>query len=227
MAEEFIDSPQLLGIPEGGALRRPWSRTLFVLQALLVACVVAWVLGLQQKAGIALYTEQFLLVVLGLAIAICFLIAPASARFKGRVQWWDAVAAFLGLALCLWISWRYPVLVYELTSRPLDGVLMSAALALLVLEGTRRMAGFSLVAFTLAGVAYAMLGHHLPGVFEARPVDFTRLLVYLGLDTNALLGTSLNIAVIVVVPFILLGQLLSRCGGSEFFTDLAMAWMGG
>jgi len=226
MAEEFIDSPQLLGVPEGGALRRPWSRTLFVLQALLVACVVAWVLGLQQKAGIALYTEQFLLVVLGLAIAICFLIAPASPRFKGRVQWWDAVAAFLGLALCLWIAWRYPALVYELTSRPLDGVLMSAALALLVLEGTRRMAGFSLVAFTLAGVAYAMLGHHLPGVFEARPVDFTRLLVYLGLDTNALLGTSLNIAVIVVVPFILLGQLLSRCGGSEFFTDLAMAWMG-
>jgi TRAP transporter 4TM/12TM fusion protein len=226
MAEEYIDRPQLLGVPEGSALRRPWSRTLFVLQALLVACVVAWVLGLQQKAGIALYTEQFLLVALGLAIAICFLIAPASPRFKGRVQWWDVVAAFLGLALCLWTAWRYPALVYELTSRPLDGVLMSAALALLVLEGTRRMAGFSLVAFTLAGVAYAMLGHHLPGVFEARPVDFTRLVVYLGLDTNALLGTSLNIAVIVVVPFILLGQLLSRCGGSEFFTDLAMAWMG-
>jgi len=226
MAEEFIDSPQLLGVPKGKPLRRPWSRTLFALQALLVACVVVWVLDLQQKAGVALYTEQFLLVVLGLAIAICFLIAPASPRFRGRVPWWDVVAAFLGLALCLWIAWRYPVLVYALSARPLDGILMSAALALLVLEGTRRMAGFSLVGFTLVGVAYAMLGHHLPGVFQARPVDFTRLVVYLGLDTNALLGTSLNIAVIVVVPFILLGQLLSRCGGSEFFTDLAMAWMG-
>jgi TRAP transporter 4TM/12TM fusion protein len=30
----------------------------------------------------------------------------------------------------------------------------------------------------------------------------------------------------VVVPFILLGQVLGRCGGSEFFTDLARAWMG-
>jgi TRAP transporter 4TM/12TM fusion protein len=88
------------------------------------------------------------------------------------------------------------------------------------------MAGFSLVAFTLAGVVYAMLGHHLPGVFQARPVDFTRLLVYLNLDTNALLGTSLQIAIIVVVPFILLGNVLGRCGGSEFFTDLARAWMG-
>ena len=220
MAEEFIESPQPAGAP------RPWARTILVLQAALVACVVAWVLDLPQKAGVALYTEQFLVTVLGLALALCFLIAPATPRFKGRVPWWDAVAAFLGLALCLWIAWRYPALVYELASRPLDGILMSAALAVLVLEGTRRMTGFSLVGFTLAGVVYAMLGHHLPGVFQARPVDFTRLVVYLGLDTNALLGTSLNIAIIVVVPFILLGTLLSRCGGSEFFTDLAMAWMG-
>jgi TRAP transporter 4TM/12TM fusion protein len=221
MAEEFIESPQPPGAPA-----RPWPRTIFVLQALLVACVAGWVLDLPQKAGVALYTEQFLLAVLGLALAICFLIAPASRRIDARVRWWDVAAGLFGLALCLVIAWRYPVLVYELTARPLDGILMAAALAVLVLEGTRRMAGFSLVGFTLAGVVYAMLGHHLPGVFQARPVDFTRLLVYLGLDTNALLGTSLQIAIIVVVPFILLGQVLGRCGGSEFFTDLARAWMG-
>ncbi|OGA03604.1 MAG: hypothetical protein A3I00_06120 [Betaproteobacteria bacterium RIFCSPLOWO2_02_FULL_64_12] len=219
MAEEFIEGPQ----PQGA---RPYARTVFVLQASLIACVVAWVLDLQQKAGIALYTEQFLLAALGIAIALCFLMAPASPRFRGRVPWWDVAAGTLGLALCLYIAWRYPVLVNELTARSLDGILMSAALAALVLEGTRRMAGFSLVGFTLVGVVYTMFGRHLPGVFQARPVDFTRLLVYLGLDTNALLGTSLQIAIIVVVPFILLGQVLGRCGGSEFFTDLARAWMG-
>ena len=57
-------------------------------------------------------------------------------------------------------------------------------------------------------------------------MEFTRLLVYLGLDTNALLGSSLSIAIIVVIPFILMGQVLAKCGGAEFFTDLAMAWMG-
>ncbi len=220
MAEEFIPSSQ----PADGA--RPWARTILVLQAALVACVVAWVLDLPQKAGVALYTEQFLVTVLGVALALCFLTAPATPKFRGRVPWWDAAAAALGLALCLWIAVRYPALVTELASRPLDGILMSGALAALVFEGTRRMTGFSLVGFTLAGVVYAMVGHHLPGVFQSRPVDFTRLVVYLGLDTNALLGTSLNIAVIVVVPFILFGQLLARCGGSAFFTDLAMAWMG-
>ncbi|OGA21620.1 MAG: hypothetical protein A3I02_00350 [Betaproteobacteria bacterium RIFCSPLOWO2_02_FULL_67_26] len=213
MPEEFIEDR-----PAG---QRPCARTLFALQALLVACVVGWVLDLQRSLlGLNLYTEQLLLTVLGFALGICFLITPK------RPAWWDLAAAFGGLALCLVLAWRYPQLSDELTTRPLDGILMAAALALLVLEGTRRMAGFSLVGFTLAGVVYAMVGHYLPGIFQARPVEFTRLLVYLNLDTNALLGATLQIGIIVVVPFILLGQLLGRCGGSEFFTDLARAWMG-
>lgn len=213
MAEEFIE--------ESTPGKRPYPRTLFTLQALLVAGVVGWVLDLQRSIlGLNLYTEQLLLAVLGLAIAICFLVTR---RMPAR---WDLAAALAGLALCLYLAWRYPELSDRLTMRPLDGILMSAALALLVLEGTRRMAGFSLVGFTVVGVAYALYGHYLPGVFQARPVEFTRLLVYLNLDTNALLGTSLQIGIIVIVPFILLGQVLGRCGGSEFFTDLARAWMG-
>ena len=68
MSEEFIESPQAAG-------RRPYARTMFVLQALLVALVVGWVLDLQRRVlKLNLYTEQMLLAVLGLAIAICFLI---------------------------------------------------------------------------------------------------------------------------------------------------------
>ncbi len=218
MAEEFIEQT-----PAG---RRPYARTIFVLQSALTLIVALWVLDVQSKLGLAYYTEQFLLVVLGLAVALCFLIAPASPRFRGRVPWWDALAGFAGLAICLYLSWRYPRLVDEMSTRPLDGILISTALCLLVLEGTRRMAGFSLVGFTLVGVLYAMLGTHLPGVFQSRPIEFTRLLIYLGLDTNALLGGTLDIAISVVVPFIMMGQVLGRCGGSEFFTDLARAWMG-
>jgi TRAP transporter 4TM/12TM fusion protein len=210
MAEETTEPPR-----RGP---RRYARTNFVLQALLTAAVVGWVLDLHRAAGLELYTEQFLVTALGFAIAICFLATSE--------RWWDGVAALAGLAICLYVAWRYPSLVNELTERPLDGILIAAALCVLVLEGTRRLAGFSLVGFTLAGVLYALWGHYLPGIFQARPVEFTRLLVYLGLDTNALLGTSLQIGVVVVIPFILMGQVLSRCGGAEFFTDLAMAWMG-
>jgi TRAP transporter 4TM/12TM fusion protein len=195
------------------------ERAVLVLQAALVLTVVGWVLDLPRSwFGLGLYTEQFLVAVLGFALALAFL--PRGAR------WWDAGASALGLAVCLYVAWRYPALQLELTSRPLEGVLLAAALAALVLEGTRRTSGAPLVLIVLIGCVYALFGEHLPGIFQSRPVQFTRLLVYEGLDTNALLGAPLNIGVSVVIPFILMGQILSRCGGSEFFTDLARAWMG-
>jgi TRAP transporter 4TM/12TM fusion protein len=216
---DHVSSPQ----PRGAG----WGRVRFALQTLFVLAVVGWVLDLPRSwFGVALYTEQFLVTVIGLALALAYLSSSAHPRFAGRISWWDAVAAALGLVLCLYTAWRYPQLSNELTSRPLEGVLMAAALSALVLEATRRTAGSSLVFVVLAGAVYAMLGDRLPGVFQSRPVEFTRLLVYLGLDTNALLGGPVNIGVTVVVPFILMGQILSRCGGSEFFTDLARAWMG-
>ena len=211
-------------LPLAPATRRDYARTLLVLEALLVACVVAWVLDLQRSVfELNLYTEQMLLAVLGFALAICFLTSTTSTKTPRP---WDVGAAAASLILCLALAWQYPQLSERLPGRPLDAVIMGAALVLLVLEGTRRLAGRSLVLFTLGGVVYAMLGHHLPGVFQARPVPFTRLLVYLAFDTNGLLGTPLQTAIIVITPFILLGQLLGRLGGSEFFTDLARAWMG-
>ena len=154
------------------------ERAALVLQAALVLTVVGWVLDLPRSwFGLGLYTEQFLVTVLGFALALAFL--PRAAR------WWDAAAGALGLALCLYVAWRYPALQLELTSRPLAGVLLAAALAALVLEGTRRTAGAPLVMIVLVGCVYALFGEHLPGIFQSRPVQFTRLLVYEGLDTNA------------------------------------------
>ncbi len=198
------------------------------LQTILTAIVIGWVLKLPSHFGFNFYTEQFLVTVLGLGIALAFLLmrADASADRNAPTPWWDALAGTAGLIACLYVAVRYPSLVNEVVNRPLDAVLISALLLGLVIEATRRSAGMTLVIVIAVLVVYALLGHLLPGEFVSRPVQFTRLLVYLGMDTNSILGSSLAIATIVVVPFTLMGQVLSRCGGSEFFTDLAMALMG-
>jgi TRAP transporter 4TM/12TM fusion protein len=74
--------------------------------------------------------------------------------------------------------------------------------------------------------AHALFGRYLPDTFASRPVDLSRLMVYLAIDTNALLGGPLDIAVRVVTPFVILGHILSRSGGSDFFADLAASMMG-
>ncbi len=197
------------------------------LEALIVGTVVAWVLGAPRALGLNLYTEQFLAAVLGLSIALAFLKLPARARAaKTRIPWWDWLGAALALGACGTVSVMYDSVVTEVSMRPRDFVALSALLVLLVLETTRRATGMSLIWYAMVGVLYALWGHLIPGPFQAQDVSATRLLNYLGLDTNALLGSALQVAVVVVIPFIVLGQLLARCGGSEFFTDLALAVMG-
>jgi TRAP transporter 4TM/12TM fusion protein len=197
------------------------------LEALVVLTVIAWVLDGPRALGFNFYTEQFLALVLGEAMALAFLVYPARLQAaRERVPWWDWLLSAASLAAGSAVAARYPDLVTEVSMRPRDFLPLAVLLALLVLETTRRSTGMSLLWYAVAGLAYALWGHHLPGAFAAQPVSFTRLATYLAFDTNALLGTSLQVAAVVVVPFILLGQILARCGGSEFFTDVSMALMG-
>lgn len=197
------------------------------LEALVVLTVVAWVLDGPRALGFSFYTEQFLALVLGEAMALAFLVYPARLQSaRERVPWWDWLLAAASLGAGAYVALRYPLLATEVAMRPRDFLPLGAAVVLLVLETTRRSTGMSLVWYGAAGLAYALWGHHLGGVFAAQPVSFARLASYLAFDTNALLGAPLQVAAAVVVPFILLGQVLARCGGSEFFTDVSMALMG-
>jgi TRAP transporter 4TM/12TM fusion protein len=191
------------------------------LQALLVVIVVAWVLDIPRRMfGIAFYTEQFLTVVLGLGLGLSYV---GGARVP---RWFDWLGAVVSLGLCAYIAVRYPDLSNEIAMLPREGTIGSAVLIFLVLEATRRSAGAVLVIIILVLAAYVFIGPHMPAEFATRPVSPMRLLVYLGLDINSMIGSILGVAAIIVIPFTIMGQVLARTGGSEFFADLAMSAMG-
>ncbi len=192
-----------------------------ILQALLLACVVGWVLDLPRKfLGMSFYTEQLLVVCLGLALALSFI----TARYERAVIGWSG--AVLALVICGYIAVRYEELTLSIALLPAEGIIGSAILVLLVLEATRRSAGGVLIVVILVISAYVFIGPHMPGDFATRAVAPERLLVYYGLDTNAIIGNILSVAVLIVVPFTLMGQVLGRTGGAAYFADLAMSGMG-
>jgi TRAP transporter 4TM/12TM fusion protein len=192
-----------------------------ILQGLLLFCVVVWVIDLPRRLfGFAFYTEQLLAVCLGLSLALAFLTGYA----QPRLQNW--IGAALSIGICLYITIRYEPLTYELAMLPMEGIVGSAILILLVLEATRRTAGGVLVGIILVLAVYIFIGPHMPGDFATRYVTPQRLVVYLGLDVNSMIGPLLGVAVLIVIPFTLMGQVLSRTGGAEFFADLAMSAMG-
>jgi TRAP transporter 4TM/12TM fusion protein len=244
------------------------------LQALLVAAVVLWVLEVPRRVfGLALYTEQLLVVCLGLGLAIAFIaegprpvarfdwaggaaagtlaayiayrtLAQGSAHpmllallvlciawmLTGGRAWaarrLDWAAAVLSLLICGAIAVFYEELTAEIALMPLEGIVGSAVLLLLVLEATRRVSGLGFVAIIVALAIYIFISPHFSGAFQTRPVAPERLIVYLGLDVNGVVSSILQVTVLVVIPFAILGQVLARTGGARFFADIAMSAMG-
>jgi TRAP transporter 4TM/12TM fusion protein len=245
-----------------------------LLQGLLVACVVLWVLDVpRQVFNVSFYTEQLLTVCLGLTLALAFVVEtqreyraidPAGAiavvailayiayRFRNPLdiplllwaglalalaytflasrrafaRWFDYANAIASLVLCGYIFVRYEPLTYELAMLPTEGIVGSAILLFLVLEASRRTSGFGFVGIILAMAVYIYISPSLPGDFQTRWVSPERLVAYLGLDVNSMIGAILQVAVLVVIPFTILGQVLARTGGADFFADISMAAMG-
>lgn len=193
-----------------------------LLQSLLVAAVVLWVLDIpRQVFGIAFYTEQLLTICLGLTLGLAYIADTSRPR-----HWFDWAAMALSLALCGYIALRYATLTDEAAMIPLGGLIVSGLLIALIMEASRRTSGFGFVGIIAAMAVYVYISPHLPGDFQTRYVSPERMTIYLGLDINGAIGSILQVAVLVVIPFTILGQVLARTGGADFFADISMAAMG-
>jgi TRAP transporter 4TM/12TM fusion protein len=223
-----MGEPQTRG-PAGETPARPdvvvgWIEA--ALAGALMVMALLWLLGAPAWLGLALHTEQYMAAGLGVALCLLFLNYDARGVRRGGFRPLDAVLALMGLAAGAYLALRYPVLVVILVERPLEGIVLASTLVVLTAEGVRRATGLALALVIAGFIALALVGHLLPPEIASRPVDLSRLVIYLGIDTNAILGTPLRIAMQVILVFILLGQLLAVTGGSAFFTDLAAAAVG-
>ncbi|MCP1673684.1 TRAP transporter 4TM/12TM fusion protein [Natronocella acetinitrilica] len=203
------------------------ERLIQFLALALVVGAIGWIIDIPRTLfDLSLYTEQVLTYGLALSLALVFLSYDYRGRPQLRLVWYDALLGLAGLIAALFLTVRYPVLVYELVFLPMEGVLVASILVLLTIEGVRRAAGTALAIIVSFFIFYGLFGHIFPAPFDSSPTSFDRLVTYLGVDTSAMLGIALQVAVIVIIPFILLGRLLSGVGGSDFFTELAMSLMG-
>lgn len=188
---------------------------------------LAWAADLYRMVGLVLYTEQFLAAILGVSLCLVFLHYPAKrGTIRGKLPWYDALAAFAGLAAGCYVAVVYPDLVNRLIDKPIDATIVSVIFFVLCIEGLRRTAGNVLVAIVMVLVVYALLGHLVPGRFQTRHLSVQDLLLYLSLDTNGLFGFALSVACTIVFAYVYFGQLLGRSGGSDCFNDVALSLMG-
>ena len=219
-SEEYDENlTPYLSLKIGRALS-PW------LGSFLATIAIIWASGLLTEFGFNLITEQVICGVLGLAFPLIFINTPPNNKSRNKIPWYDLLAAIIGFLLGWYMFFRYPLLLDEFAYKPIETNIVGFFLVILTAESLRRTAGWSLLIILALFLLYGLFGDKVPGLLAGRALEINKFFPYLGIDTNALLGTPLVIIFTVVVIFIFLGQILLRSGGSDFFTDLAAAIMG-
>jgi TRAP transporter 4TM/12TM fusion protein len=186
----------------------------------------AWAAEAHHALPWALFREQYLGLVLGVALAAIFVGVKTHPGGGDRVPWPDWLLALAGLAVGLYVALLYPRIAYQLAVLSADKLVLGALAVLLVLEATRRLVGWGLVAVAVTAILYARFAWILPGVLYGKGSSWERITVYLYLDSAGVLGVALSVTASIVVAFVLFGQVLYAVGGDRFLTDFALVAMG-
>jgi TRAP transporter 4TM/12TM fusion protein len=217
--------------PDGGRLAGISELARRILAPMLASLItlssVAWALDISLWLDLRIYPAQFLAAIMTLALPLVFIVSPAQRHSeRGSVPFYDWIAALAGFLAMGYLTLGYQRLVDLILLRPTDLVILGTLIFVLALEGLRRVTGNTLPIITILFIGYALFGNLLPTNLAARTLDWQKLISYLALDVNGILGLPMNVAATIVIAYILFGQLLNLSGGSTFFTDISMLAMG-
>lgn len=213
-----IVQPGLTGAPK-------WAGQIAVVVPVIAACL--WAVDFQNLFGLLVFNEQFLAVMLGFALAACFINVRATRSMnKNRVPWYDWILAALSLVACGYVVVNYGLIVHDASTINPERLLFAVVSLVLVCEATRRMIGWTLILVAVFFILYARFGDLMPGDFAVPASTWSRIGVYTYLDTSGLFGLPLAVAGDTIVTFILFGAMLKAVKGDTFITDLALVAMG-
>ena len=186
-----------------------------------------WALEIHHSLPLAFFKEQYLGLFLALGLGSIFLGVKAQQKEPGDgVPWYDWLLAAGGFLIGLFVTILYPTIAYRLGVLTPDRWILGGLAVFLILEATRRIAGWGLVWCALPCILYAKFAYLFPGLLYAKGSSWERIATYLYLDASGILGLPLNVAASVIVAFIFFGRALYAVGGDKFLTDVALKVMG-
>jgi len=163
---------------------------------------------------------------LAFALALTFLLFPASSSQKDRLPWYDIVAVLISIGTAIYLCINYLPIVFRMGSPiPLD-IYLGAVTILLVFEATRRTMGWPMVIVSFLFLAYSLYGHLIPGILGHRYYSFSRVIEHMFLTSEGIYGVAIYVTATFVFVFILLGAFLTETGGAQAFIDLSFSITG-
>jgi len=177
--------------------------------------------------GLDLMREQYFGILIALVLSCTFLLYPATRGEKRiKVPWYDLIFSGLGLCVGIYVAIWYRKILWGIGIITPDRVIMGFICVVLFLEGVRRTLGYSMVIVGAIFILYARFAWLIPGLLGGEGISWDRLLNYLYLDPNGLLGIPTEVAAYIILGFILFGNLLFLSGGGKFILDFSQSIFG-
>lgn len=182
-----------------------------------------WVVGIVQPQ---IYRASFLLVVLILS----FLLYPSTPSQRARVTVVDVLLILASVVALVWPIVDFETFIYRAASPLAIDVWLGWITIALVLEATRRSAGWILPLTAAGFIAYGYFGAVLDRIglslIAHRGYGVERLAGTLYMTLEGIFGVPLDVAATYIVLFSLYGAVLSASGAGKFFLDWSLAAVG-
>ena len=178
--------------------------------------------------GTAVFGARESLVQRPIFLALIIVVALFRYPLWRNTRWWRLGAAIdvaLGTAAaasCLWVALNADTIMNSLPTAQGVEIGMTIVLVLVVLELSRRAIGLIFPSMVVLGLAYALLGQHVPGPLGHRGFDIYFVTETLLLSDVGLWGSLLGVAATIIAVFSLFGAFLLHSGGGATFMDLAL-----
>lgn len=166
---------------------------------------------------------------LHVAVVLCliYLLYPGWKKAsRKKLSLLDVVLALASLGTAGYIFIYYLDIVNRGGIPSTFDVTFATITCLLVLEASRRVAGWELTAMASIFVAYAYLGPYLPGDFAHRGYTFSDIFNYMYVTTEGIFGDATAVSASFIILFIIFGAFLSKSGMGTLFNDLSLALAG-
>jgi len=159
---------------------------------------------------------------LALMLAFCLYGVRRDDARQSALGWVDVLILLAVLAFTAHILVSYDRMMgFTFRMTTLDYALGVVAIVL-VLEGCRRVIGWTIPVLGMLGLVYALMGPYLPGPLAHRGLDPKLVIEVLYMSTRGLYGMVTGISATVIAIFVIYGAVLLRTGGGQTFMDLAI-----
>ncbi|HEX9278424.1 MAG TPA: TRAP transporter fused permease subunit [Casimicrobiaceae bacterium] len=158
---------------------------------------------------------------------LCFLLYPATKRFRHRVRWWDWLAALAVLVVIGHMLLGGDDFLERAISPNVRDEVLGIALILLVLEAARRSTGWIMPAICVGFVLYAIVGQYLPPPWTHYGMDASRIVGHMYMTLEGIFGVAIDVSSSLIILFTIYGAVLQYSGAGKFFIDFSFAAMGG